>query len=607
MDRLASGTKHKPFAAPATQEEALAARIAAPTSSVRRSLLIAVFLFVLGYGTLFSLLQSASLWQIYSPLQDNWPALFGWLNTIFPASEQRTDADIGPGLVALGLYLLVLVWLFGTYIFALRVAGKRHLIGAKRRATLRLILAGTAAMLALVFFTREIFAVDVFAYSWFGRIWAIFGANPYSHVPSEFAGQDAANWLPYLYWRDLPSPYGPLWLMLAGGVAQLARFGNGDIVYSVVGHKLLADAAHLANIVLIWRIAGIMWPPPLKTMPRQGLGVNGPRRGRRWIRPGSTGTNRAQLLATVAYAWNPLFIIEFGISGHNDLLMLTPVLLALLLHLKGHWRLAVLALTLACLVKFTAIVFLPGYLWLLYWQTPGDVAGGRLARGMSRVAQALLIFLATFAAFYIPFWQGPATLNVLYDDPSARFFVHSLSTIANRKLPEVLSGLAALLGQGNNPAWSPDSLALPAGNLSRWIPLAITALVALWQTWRARTFNAMIAAWGWTIFTLLTVGLSWYWPWYASWLVAPAVLSGRRVLRRATVLLSFTSLLIYCVGIPLKSVWPDVRLWVGLPVMGIPLLYVAISYWRSGELRPRARVRGPSPEIALAKPLEGSS
>lgn len=606
MNRLASGTKHKLLGAPAVQGEVRAARTAAPTPTIRRSLLIALFLFLLGYGALFSLLQSASLWQIYSPLQDSWPEIFGWLNTIFPASEQRTDADIGPGLVALGLYLLVLVWLFGTYVYALRLASKRLRMGAKHRATLHLILAGTAAMLALVFFTREIFAVDVFAYSWFGRIWAIFGANPYSHVPSEFASQDAANWLPYLYWRDLPSPYGPLWLMLAGGVAQLARFGNGDIVYSVVGHKLLADAVHLANIALIWRIAGIIWPP-VKAMPGQGLGVNGSRRGRRWIRPGSTGTNRAQLFATVAYAWNPLFIIEFGISGHNDLLMLTPVLLALLLHLKGHWRLAVLALTLACLVKFTAIIFLPGYLWLLYWQTPGDVAGGRLGKGMSRVAQALLIFLATFAAFYIPFWQGPSTLNVLYDDPSARFFVHSLSTIANRKLPEILSGLAALLGQGNNPAWSPAALALPAGNLSRGIPLAITALVALWQTWRARTFNAMIAAWGWTIFTLLTVGLSWYWPWYASWLVVPAVLSGRKVLVRATVLLSFTSLLIYCVGIPLKSVWPDARLWVGLPVMGIPLLYVAISYWRSGELRPHARVRGPSLEIAPAKRLEGSS
>lgn len=554
-----------------------------------RTLWLATILFFAGYVALFLLLQSGRLWQITSPLQDKWPAFFGWLNAIFPESEQKTDAEIGPGLVALGLYLLLLVGLFGVYLHTLSRVTGRYTVRGSSKGILRLIAGSTAAFLALLFFTREIYAVDVFSYSWFGRIWAVFGANPYIHYPSEYAAQDTTNWLHYLYWQDVPAPYGPLWVLVAGGIAQIADAARGDIVNSVIGHKLLADLAHVANIVLVWKVAGRLheprpvlsrWPHPKSRWLALRL-----RSTRAKQKPSST--NKRQIAATVAYAWNPLLIIEFGISGHNDMLMLTPVLLALLLHLKGHWRWAVLALSLACLVKFTAVIFFPGYLWLLYWQTTnnrGTYAQTPVQARLLRVGQALAIFFTTFAAFYVPLWQGPATLNVLYDDPSAKFFVHSLSTITNRTLPGLLSGFASMLGAGGS-AWSPDALAPLAGKLSRWIPLAITGAVAVWQTWRARTLGGMITAWGWVIFAFLTVGLSWYWPWYAAWLVVPAVLSGKARLLNASIVLSFTSLLIYLVGVPLRSVWPDVRLWMGLPVMAIPLLYVGLSVWRARPTR----------------------
>ncbi|HVF98452.1 MAG TPA: hypothetical protein VND68_01330, partial [Chloroflexia bacterium] len=202
------------------------------------------------------LLQSTILWQIYSPVQARFPQVFGWLSAPFPDPQQRTDADIGWGLAGLLLYMLVLACLFASYLFALRRANRLSLSAWASRRLFRRLIAITAGLLALLMLTREIYAVDVFAYSWFGRIGAVFGDNPYIHVPSEYAAMDAGGWLPYLYWHDLPAPYGPVWLILAGGVAKVANIFGSDIAYHVIGHKLLVSAAYLLSVWLVWKVAG---------------------------------------------------------------------------------------------------------------------------------------------------------------------------------------------------------------------------------------------------------------------------------------------------------------------------------------------------------------
>jgi hypothetical protein len=95
---------------------------------------------------------------------------------------------------------------------------------------------------------------------------------------------------------------------------------------------------------------------------------------------------------TITYAWNPLAVVEFGLSGHNDVLLLTGLLAALWLHLTGHWRAAIVAIALASLVKVVALVFLPGYLCLLVWEGDGD-RRQKLLRAASRTIQAAALIL----------------------------------------------------------------------------------------------------------------------------------------------------------------------------------------------------------------------
>ncbi|MDQ3930090.1 MAG: hypothetical protein M3328_13205 [Chloroflexota bacterium] len=560
----------------------------------------------LGYVTLFVLLQSTILWQIYSPVQAQFPQVFGWLGAFFPDPQSRTQADIGWGLLGLFLYMLVLVFLFAVYIYAVRWASRLRLSAWASRRLFRWLVAITACLLLLLLVTREMYAVDVFAYSWFGRIWAVFGDNPYMHVPSEYAATDTAGWLPYLYWRDLPAPYGPVWLILAGGVAKVASLFGDAIAYHVIGHKLLISATYLLSVWLIWKVAGQMAGRRV-LHPGMSAGATYARLARRRRITLTAHQVRAVQFATaLAFAWNPLMLIEFGISGHNDLLMLTCVLLAVYLHLRGRWQVAVLALALAFLIKFTALVFLPGYLWLLLWQRRREHPDGSWSMGLFRLGAAVAIFVATCVAFYLPFWQGPTTFNVLYEDPTAQFFVHSFGTIINRKLPDFLAAFP-FFGTVGQTASRAEIEALSA-SVARWLPLLVAAVVAVWQTWAARDTRRMLRAWSWTIFALLTVGLAWFWPWYVGWLLVPALLSRERRLVNTTILLCFTSLTIYLVGVPLRSIWPDVRLWTAIWVMGLPLLYVAATSWR-GRTVARKRVHIPTiaPELSTSQTAKSSS
>lgn len=526
-----------------------------------------------GSVALFLLLQSTILWQIYSPVQDQFPQLFGWLSALFPNLQQRTPAGYESGRIGLILYMAVIAFLFVVYLLAIRQARVASSSQNEASRLFRGVMLVTAGLLGLFMLAREIYAVDVFAYSWFGRIWGLFGDNPYMHVPLEYASRDAEGWLPYLYWQDLPAPYGPAWVLLAGGVAKAASIFGTSIAYHVIGHKLVVSAAYLFATWLIWKIAN------------------------RFLNLGTSSTSLPLAIA-IAFAWNPLMLIEFGISAHNDLLMLVLVLLGLYLHLLGRWQWAVLALALAFLVKFTALVFLPGYLWLLIWQRGQGETTYTWAQRFLKVGAASLIFLATCVVFYVPFWQGPTTLNVLYDDPTARFYVHSFGAIFNRKLPELFSALG----------FNTETLAGGTTAVARWLPLLITAVVAIRVTWPARTTEQMIRAWGWTIFTLLTVGLAWFWPWYVAWLIVPALLSRDTRLQAATVLLSFTSLSVYLVGEPLRDVWPDVRLWTGLWIMGLPLLYVGYSFLQERR-RTRASTQNftASNELSTQQTIRGSN
>ena len=548
---------------------------------------------VLAYACYFVLMQSHSLWQAPTLVQDRWKQIFYPVSQLFPISWLRPRWDSPLKLVNAALYLVLLFALFALYLWAMKRVFRAGVLRKEDAGgALKLVVGITLVALLVLLIVPGVLSTDLFSYVWYGRIVGVFGDNPFTHVPADYTWRDPGNWLQWVYWKETPSVYGPAWVMLAGVVASAAQAFGGDIVNHVLGHKILADLSHIANVLLIWKVADLVisryWPRPDSLPHGVSLGD--------W----QTG---ARVGVTLAYAWNPLLILETGANGHNDVLLVTGVLAALWLHLLGRWRLASVALAIATLVKFNTVLLLPGYLWLLVWESgdsrPSTDARRLLnipVRGLWTAAQSILLIALTFALFYLPFWVGPATFKPITSGPFTEQYVNSLGALIKYKLPEGMSALAAAFGWHPHSMWTVEAISSRLDWPARWGSMLIFTVFAVMQTWRARTFPRMLAAWGWVMFVYLTVGAVWFWPWYVVWLVPVAALAGPGRLLKSTYILCMSSMLLYAAAwrgtLEFKE-WAD---YVPLLMIGPPLVYAVVSWLIE------ARRRAATTRVAARRP-----
>jgi alpha-1,6-mannosyltransferase len=524
-----------------------------------------------GYALLFLLLESSAFRESPTLVPDRWPEVFYPIRALLPQGWLTANKHSWIGLLNAGIYLGLLAFLFVVYLRAVRYVYslRSHATTQAVSKMLKAAFAVTAAILALLFFAPGMLSSDIFSYVWYGRILGVYGDNPFISYPAQYAWSDQAGWLKWVHWQFTPAVYGPLWLWLAGGIAVVAQAIDGDIVTHLLGHKLVASLAHLLNVWLMWKVAGPVvsrfWtePPNVAEADRAG-----------W-------QSATRLAITLTYAWNPLLLTEFGVAGHNDVLIVTGMLVAIWMHLAGRWRMAVLALTLAALVKVTTLLLLPGYLWLLFWEARGQTPRKRILAGVLRVAQGAGIMVGAFYLAYWPFVQDAAgALQMMTSGPPTQLFIHSLGAIIKSKVAEGVSNMAAALGWEPSKFWSLEQVRLRLDWPARWGMLMITGAVAIYQTWRARTFPGAISAWGWLLFVYLTVGSVWFWPWYVAWLLVPVALLGPGRLWNATQILCASSMVLYAIFPIIAPPFDQVSGWSGLVVMVPPLLYVLGSYAR---------------------------
>ena len=547
------------------------------------------------YVGFYLLMLAKSLWESPTLVPDKWKTIFRPIRDLFPRDWVWARKGTEPALSHHLLYLLLIVALFAVYFFVIVRLWKGASLGSHSgRGALRRILFFTVLFLAVLFVVHGALSSDLFSYVSYGRIFAIYGDNPLVNAPADYAWSDRAKWIQWVYWKETPSVYGPVWLWLAAGIAKVAQAIDNDLVTHLLGHKLLASLAHLLNVVLVWKVAGLAlrkYPALLGATARS--------------KPDSDNRLAAlRIAATVTYAWNPLVVLEFGANGHNDVLLVTFVLAALWMHLKGMWRLAALCLAAAVLVKLIAVVLVPGYLWLLFWQGRTEKPAwdrDSWRAGFSRAAQAALIVSAALVVAYWPFWTGPEILRSLAGGPPATRMVNSLSDVLRNKGAEWLSDFAHSQHWYPYKFWEPGEIAARLDWPLRWGSLMIAAAWAVLRTWGARTFPDMVRAWGWVLLIYLVIGSVWYWPWYASWLLVPAILAGSSRLLKATLVLSASSMLLYAIFPVLAQPFDELPGWSGLVIMGPPLGYLLGVWILDAITRRRARrVTEPTPLPAPA-------
>lgn len=275
----------------------------------------------------------------------------GWIANGSPMIRQpvvialRTEGwgvAVSTVLLTAGAMLLMRSWLR---------LGQR--LGDWGHSSLRSVMVAISAWSLPLLFCVPVFSRDVYAYTGQGRL-VMEGQNPYevgiSTLNNWFAlGADPA-------WAENRTPYGPYFLWLARGVVGLT---GAQPDASVLLFRLLAGVGVLLCVIYVPKLAELH-------------GINGAR----------------ALWVSVA---NPLFLISFIASAHNDALMVGLAVAGVYLAATRRYLLGILLVTASIGIKPITVLLLPfiGLMWagpgatwprkFLMWAATAGISFGVLA------------------------------------------------------------------------------------------------------------------------------------------------------------------------------------------------------------------------------------
>jgi hypothetical protein len=448
-------------------------------------------------------------------------SLFKYYN--HPLFDLRRYSSSAPE--ARWLLLGVFVIQIGLYAVSWRLA--RRLRG---RTAWEIVIASSLVSALILIFMFPIGAADLFDYIVHGRILGVYGANPFLSSGNQFANDP---FYPYMGWRDWPSVYGPLWAFIGGTAARLA--GDG-VVANVLVFKLFIGAFFFASILVV-----------ADTLRR--------------VAPDYA------LAGAVLLAWNPILLYETFGNGHNDIVMVFWILLAIWFITQRRFTMAILALIAGGLIKYAPLFLLPvaGLLALR------DLSGMR-----ARLTFLIVTGLSTAALVvlsYAPFWEGMQTLTVLKHQ-----------NLMTTSLPAVLSAWL-------EPAWGTAR----TNTVLNWATILATGLIVLWRSlcaWDDRSRFSFARNAFWILMGYLLFTCPWFQEWYTIWPIAiAAMIPSTPIVLLALVLniggltkhFVFGPLWLWVRPLPAKE-WIELRL--GPAVMALPWLALII-YWLATRWRIR--------------------
>lgn len=343
----------------------------------------------------------------------------------------------------------------------------------------------------VLLFLYPITAADIFNYLLYG-LEQHQGFNPLVTAPAEAGLPDL---LRYSAWPAYPSPYGPLWQLLS---YLLTGLTGPRLLAGLLAFKGLLIGCHLLNVWLVHQLAREL------------------------------DADRPDAVA-LAYGWHPLLLYETAGNGHNDILMLTLLLLALWLFTRwGAERVGALPLVVAAtLAKYVAALWLPALAFAI-WRRE------RARRAVWVLAGAALLSLFVVADLLWPYWAGSATFAG----------VRRQSDLYTTSF----GGLALIALTEQRHAVPPRAL-LDALKL---VTLLVVGATIVARLPRRATLDAVVRALFDVTLVYLLIGALWFQPWYLVPLVGLGVLASpaRRLVATAFALGATGSYVVYF------YVWP---------------------------------------------------
>lgn len=432
--------------------------------------------------------------------------------------------EMATALVYLGVALLVWAWVrLGRDVLAERLGG-------------RAVVSTAAVWLAPMLVAPPLFTRDVYSYLAQGAL-PLNGYDPYAVGPEVLSGVLSEN--VHYFWQDTPAPYGPLFILLAKGMAWLFAATGQDMIVGVVGMRLL----------LLPGLALLIWALPELTRRLGG---------------------RVPVALWVAVA-NPVTVIHMVGGGHNDLLVVGLLAAASLLALRGRHVAAIALATCAMAVKASAGVALP--FLVLVWAA--RLPGSWRARVVKATAAGLGVFGIVFTACSLAAGVGLGWLPAL-SAPS--MIVNWLS---------VPTGVGELAFNVVNLVAEVDKQ--PFINVARVLGAAALLVIAVRQWWAARDGGPDAIRRAGIVLLAVALLSPTTLPWYPSWGMALLAMAPWTRRGLAWVVLGSTWLLVvyYPDGETALYNWPYVA------VCALLACLAAVSLLRPDPLRLGAGARPP--------------
>ncbi len=308
----------------------------------------------------------------------------------------------------------------------------------------------------LLFSVPPITSNDLNSYIYQGRVFSQYNQNPYQQVyqalPTDALYSQLNN-----KWSIYISPYGPAFSIIAGGLTYL---GQNNYWLNIFIFKILIL---LTSLGAGWLI--------LKNFSKQSF----------WL-----------------FAFNPLFLFETLVNGHNEIMVLILVTLAIILLLKKTANIKNLALslnilTLSALFKFSTIIFWPWFFILALQKTSGwrqKILLGILSLGGSFI---LIYLLDQFFGGQFLSITGPIIRQIHISGSYSPLIL-------------IVAGLLFIFKQ--NQIWS-------SATIISQILFLLTALIIFWQILKSQPETSKWLASLFVISSLFILSfLSWLMPWY---------------------------------------------------------------------------------------------
>jgi hypothetical protein len=379
---------------------------------------------------------------------------------------------IGLAAVYGGMVLMLQAW-----IALIRIA-RRHR-GLPVRSFVAVFTAWTLPLLVVA----PLFSRDAYSYAAQGEMMSR-GISPYLFGPG-MIGVNAFSGLVDKLWINVTSPYGPVFLWLAGANATVV---NHNELVAVVGFRLMAVIGVVMIAVYVPRLARSYGHDPS--------------------------------LAFVLAVLNPLILLHLIAGAHNDALMLGFLVAGLWYARSGRPVLGIVLCAIGAMIK------IPAFIGVIYigWGWLGDDATPRarirptvVAGGLAVVIMAAVSQMVGLGWGWVTALGNTATVRSWIDPPTA--------------IGEWSARLFVALGLGDH-----QHVML---TLARDLGLLLAAAIALHLCWRAKG-PATMRAMGLTLLAVVFLGPT-VQPWYVAWPIVILAVVAEHRLRVLVIVLSCVS------------------------------------------------------------------